>query len=79
MNGCSNVGDNLFRGSCSSFVNYFKGKADTAIGESDAQFATTVAAAPVPSDAYALYSITLFALLRVNVTMTIKVKGRTNG
>ena len=54
VNGCSGLGNNLFKGSCSSFVNYLTSKADTAISESNTQFAATVAAAPQPSDTCAL-------------------------
>jgi len=47
--GCCNLGNEVFKGSCSSFSNYFRGDADTAVKENDAAFQTRVNGAPTPS------------------------------
>ncbi|KAK9904876.1 hypothetical protein WJX75_004448 [Coccomyxa subellipsoidea] len=49
QSGCCNLGRTVFEGACSSFANYFKNDADTALSEGDAAFAARVANAPVPS------------------------------
>ncbi|CAL8464407.1 g3942 [Coccomyxa elongata] len=47
--GCCNLGRTVFEGACSSFANYFKADADTAINEDDSAFQARVNRAPIPS------------------------------
>jgi hypothetical protein len=47
--GCCTLGNTVFTGACESFANYFKGDANTAIGESDSDFQKRVNGAPTPS------------------------------
>ncbi|KAK9904685.1 hypothetical protein WJX75_000578 [Coccomyxa subellipsoidea] len=47
--GCCNLGRTVFEGACSSFANFFKADADTAINESDSDFQARVNRAPTPS------------------------------
>jgi len=48
--GCCNLGNQVFKGACSSFSNYFRGDADTAINEPASAFQQRVNNAPTPSD-----------------------------
>ncbi|CAL5220622.1 g2664 [Coccomyxa viridis] len=47
--GCCNLGNQVFKGACASFSNYFRGDANTAISESDSAFQQRVNGAPTPS------------------------------
>jgi len=47
--GCCNLGNQVFKGSCASFSNYFRGDANTAINENSAAFQQRVNNAPTPS------------------------------